>query len=118
MIWLKKNWKWLLGAISTLGLTALFEYLRRQAAKKKVEELRIEESRVVAEIENEACDKKKESLIKQHKATQQLRKDFENAKEDLDIKNANRRAKLLEEAKKDPNKLSEILLNEYGIKEI
>lgn len=118
MIWLKKNWKWLLGAIGTLGLTALFEYLRRQAAKKKVEELRIEESRVVAEIENEACDKKKESLIKYHKATQQLRKDFESAKEDLDIKNANRRAKLLEEAKQDPNKLSEILINEYGIKEI
>ena len=47
MAWLKKNWKWLLGAVGTLGLSVLAQKIIEALRNSKLEELSEDEEKVI-----------------------------------------------------------------------
>lgn len=65
--WLKKNWKLLLGAISTLGLSVLFAKTKESKKNKKLEKLadkKIEVVETAGQIETDGVRKAGETHTK------------------------------------------------------
>jgi|DEB0MinimDraft_10_1074344.scaffolds.fasta_scaffold25768_2 hypothetical protein len=88
MIWLKENWKWLLGVISTLGLSVLFARAKQAKANKKLKELEEKKDEVIETAGNIKADgiekagkKHSESVKKAHEEAGKKTKDAEQAKE-------------------------------------
>ena len=48
MIWLKNNWKWLLGVVGTLGLSLLFKKAKDSRDNENIENLNDKEKKVIA----------------------------------------------------------------------
>jgi len=89
MIWLKENWEWLLGAISTLGLSVLFARAKQAKANKKLEELEEKEDEVIETAGNIKADgiekagkKHSESVKKAHEDAGKKMNDAKKEKED------------------------------------
>ena len=115
--WMKERWEWILGAAVALLAFALGRRGKIQAEEmaEDIAETKEKEIEVIEEISK----KEKLALVKAHqkyvKSRNILKKQYRNAQSELERETANRKLELLEKAKKDPDAIDRILMEEFNI---
>ncbi len=115
--WIKDKWQFV-----AAGFTVLFVFILGRKSKEK----QVEISEAVAnakEKELEALEeiskKEKLALVKAHqkyvKSRNMLKKQYRDAQSELERETANRKLELLEKAKKDPEAIDRILMEEFNV---
>ena len=109
--WLKNNWKWLLGAVGTLGLSLLF---------KKQKTLRSIATSMISKIEEEVINNSHNQVVegiegtaKKHSNDVKAHNKANDAKKKAEDKKNNRKEELIKDSEKIDNELGK-----FGIKEV
>lgn len=115
--WMKERWEWILGAAVALLAFALGRRGKIQA-EEMAEDIAETKEKEIEAIE-EISKKEKLALVKAHqkyvKSRNILKKQYRNAQSELERETANRKLELLEKAKKDPDAIDRILMEEFNI---
>lgn len=113
MDWLKDKWEWVVA-----GLVAILAFVLgrkgKQAAKDEVE-LKEREIEVIEDSQEIKEKKEKIALEKYLRETAKLREEYKSAQTSLEKETAQRKLELLELAKKDPDAIDRILMEEFNI---
>ena len=115
--WIKDKWEFIVS-----GLVVLFVFvLGRKSKEKQVEvaEKAVELKEKEVEIEKELSAAEKLAIAKAHQKYINyriaLRKQHRTSTNELERETINRKLELLEQAKKDPDQIDRILMEEFNI---
>ena len=113
LIWLKKNWKCLLGAIGTLGLSLLFKKIKDSRDNEKLDDLKDDEQEVVENFHDQVVGGIKNASEKHSNEIKDANQKANDANQKAEDKKNNREKELIEDSEKIDN-----VLDKFGIKEV
>ena len=115
-LWCKHNWKIVALAVYTLVLYMLFSKNTRNA-KKMLSDARAAHKAELEALEKahrEQIEKRDENLKKYQEALESIELKLKERSEEITNKQKQRVKEIIEETKDDPNKLAELVKEEFG----
>jgi len=115
--WIKDKWEWF--AAAGIALAAFLIGRKGKSDAEALLEEVVENKDKEIEIEKELSAEEKLAIAKAHQkyvnTRISLRKEYRNAKSELERETANRKLELLELAKEDPDAIDRLLMEELNI---
>ena len=111
--WLKNNWKWLLGAVGTLGLSLLFKKAKDSKVNSDLNDLKDREEEVINNSHNQVVEGIKGAAKKHSNDVKEAHNKANNAKKKAEDKKNNRKEELIKDSEEIDNELGK-----FGIKEV
>lgn len=112
MIWLKNNWKWLLGAVGTLGLSLLFKKAKDSRDNEDIENLGDKEKKVIKDANDQEV---RDTIAAGNANAEAIKEAHSTAKTATDIAKENEE-KRIEDLVENPDDIDDAL-GEMGITE-